>query len=64
MNCKVDESGGLMFDELVQLACLMDNPLIKIGWDPISPDPEANHNGLPEKLCTFLAENKNLSSLF
>ena len=42
----------------------MDNPLIKIGWDPISSEPEANDNGLPEKLCTFLTENKNLSSLF
>ena len=64
MNCKVDENGGIIFDELVQLACVMDNPLIKIGWDPISSEPEANDNGLPEKLCTFLTENKNLSSLF
>ena len=53
-----------MFDDLVQLACLVDNPLIKIGWDPLSQEPESSNSGLPEKLCAFLTENKNLSSLF
>ena len=62
-NCKTDQNGNIGFTELTRLAHLIDNPLIKIGWDPISLETTHNMQFFPEKLSKFLAENRNLSSL-
>ena len=62
-NCKTDQNGNIGFNELVRLAYLIDNPLIKVGWDPVSLETINSTQFLPEKLSEFLAENRNLSSL-
>ena len=62
-NCKTDLNGNIGFNQLTRLAHLIDNPLIKIGWDPISLETTQNSQFFPEKLSQFLAENRNLSSL-
>ena len=61
-SCEADESGRISFGELKKLAHLMDDPLIKIGWNPVQHEPTPGSGGVPDKLCDFLAENRRLST--
>ena len=49
----VPESGSLTVTWLFNLAYLMDNPLIKLGWKPAKPEMNDGMN----KLCKYLALN-------
>ena len=60
-NCRLDENGNMSFTELKKLAYLMDNPLIKLGWKPVRHEPTKGSEGVPNKLCEYLAENPRLS---
>ena len=42
---------------LYNLAYLMDNPLVKLGWKPAKPEMNDGKN----KLCKYLAQNPKQS---
>ena len=59
---RVPENGSLTVAWLFNLAYLMDNPLIKLGWRPCNYEPQSGmSNDVPNKLCEYLAENPRLS---
>ena len=59
---RVPENGSLTVAWLFNLAYLMDNPLVKLGWRPCNYEPQTGMaNDVPAKLCEYLAENPRLS---
>ena len=47
---RVPENGSLTVAWLFNLAYLMDNPLVKLGWKPVKHEPQAGSD-VPNKLC-------------